>query len=404
MRIGVDLRSLQIGHQYRGIGEVLKRTLEGLFQSAGPETEFVFFSYEDMEDPKKLLNIPKDLQYSERSFGKKPEALQELGNKLRRNWKRLFGNPVSSAEDCDVFLQYDYELGVPTDTRTILIKHDIIPFVFWDQYFESAKVPFRHRAARTTLRTLYYNISAKRVLKRSLKNAHTIMCVSDNTRQDIHRYFGISLEKMRVMPLGAETATSKGKEQVDQNQMPTKPSLLFIGAGDARRRVDDLVDAYNNLKAKNYDIQLVLAGENFPAPEEIPNVTVRESVMSSSYQSDILTLGYINNATKRYLYQNAIAFVFPTLYEGFGLPVLEAMLFECPVITYKNSSLPEVGGEYALYADDWQGIWHECERLLNMDEQERSTLTRQAKKHAHTFQWDKTVEILQEAIESTVRK
>lgn len=401
MKIGVDLRVLQIGHQYRGIGEVAKRSLNRIFELAvkgsdGPS--FVFYLYDDNEDPKRFLTIPKGLEYKEVGLGVQPlkkvgrSLFEKVGHKLRA-W---YGNPIPQAKECDVFLQFDYALGVPRRPKTVLIKHDIIPYIFWDSYFSSSWVHFKHRAARTTLRNMIHNYEYKRVLRRSLRAAWRVVCVSDHTRSDLRKYMHIPDRKMSVVHLGVSEVALKGQTSGElADDFPTKPFLLFIGAVDARRRaIDDLVAAYNNLKAGGHDIQLVLAGENFQSPKKIPNEVIRKAVMESSYADDILTLGYIDDYTKQKLFRKAIAFVFPTTYEGFGIPVLESMLLGCPVITYKNSSIPEVGGRYAFYAEDWSGIWKRAEEILAFSAKQRGKYTGAAQQYARQFSWDKTGELL----------
>jgi glycosyltransferase involved in cell wall biosynthesis len=406
VRVGVDLRALQIGHQYRGVGEVVKRTLDEMFQLAVDDgTSFVFYAYDSPESPTKLLQIPDDLQFKTILLGTAPLAKSRTKReKLVDALGYLYGNPIKTAKECDVFLQYDYALGVPTGTRTVLIKHDIIPFVFWDQFFESPMVPFKNKAARTTLRTIYHNYRSKRALTRSLRRATRIVTVSEHTRQDIHQRFGTPLKKMQTIQLGVSTRAAKNVASLSNEILPDKPFLLFIGGIDKRRRrVDDLVAAYNNLKADGHDIQLVLVGENFQSVNSIPEGPVRTAVKKSSYKSDILTLGYIDDATKQYLFQNAIAFVFPSMYEGFGLPVLEAMSLGCPVIAYHNSSIPEVGGDFALYASNWTDIQQQVQRLLAMPDKERQTFVDQAHGRSLQFSWAKTASQLYAVIKSTKR-
>jgi glycosyltransferase involved in cell wall biosynthesis len=318
--------------------------------------------------------------------------------KLRRNFKDLYSHPIKDSERSDVFLQFDYAFGVPKNTKTVLIKHDLIPYIFWDKYFESAWIPFKNKAARSTLRTLFANHKFLRILRRSLKNAHIILSVSNSTKNDIERYFGVNPQKSKVALLGVDIKPAKTNDVREVGDLPTKPYLLFVGAGDARRRVDDLVAAFNNLKAEGNDIQLVLVGENFKAPTEIPNVTVRSAVLSSSYKNDIFTLGYIDDETKQKLFKEAVAFVYPTRYEGFGIPALESMLLECPVITYKNSSLPEVAGDHAFYANDWTDIKQQVEKLLSMSEKELETRKKAAKAHAEQFTWDKTARVIYDTL------
>lgn len=404
MKIGVDLRALQIGHQYRGIGEVVKRTLDELFPLAIKDGHsFVFYMYENLDDPTKLLHIPESLSYTTISTGLSPlNAGRTSAQKLLDAYRYLYANPIINAKACDVFLQYDYALGVPTNVRTVLIKHDIIPFIFWDQFFESPMVPFRNKAARTTLRTFFHNYRSKHSLTRALHNADQIITVSEYTRQDIHKHFHIRLKKMHTIHLGVTTTESKNAPDLGDKKMPSKPFLLFVGAVDRRRRrVDELIAAYNNLKADGHDLQLVLVGENFQSPEAVPEGPVRDALQASSYKEDILTLGYVDDATKQHLFQSAVAFVFPSIYEGFGIPVLEAMLWECPVIAYKNSSIPEVGGKYALYAVGWEGIERQVLKLLGQSNAERAKLTSSAKQHATLFSWSRTASELYQTLIKT---
>lgn len=405
MKIGIDLRPLQNGHKYRGIGEVAKQVTNRILKlaSADKDIEFVFYE-NDEDDPKELLAIPKSLKYSVVKLGVMPE--HETGvskpSKVKRALRELYGNPIPSAKESDVFLQFDYAAGVPKNTRTVLVKHDLIPYLFWDKYFESAWVPFKNKAARTTLRTIFANHKFMRLLRRSLKNADVIMSVSENTKRDIEKHFGVNPKKSKVALLGVDMKPTKTNDVSADAKMPTKPYLLFVGAGDARRRVEDAVHAYNNLKAAGNDIQLVLVGENFKSPESIPNVAVRNAVMKTSYKDDLLTFGYIDDQTKQQLFKSALAYVYPTKYEGFGIPVLESFLLGCPIIVYKNSSIPEVGGDHAIYVNDWQGIKNETERLLKQPKEERTKQIAAAREFAEKFTWDKTAETIYQELKSTV--
>lgn len=398
MKIGIDLRALQTGHKYRGIGEVAKQTTDRIVKLAYNDertVSFVFYEY-DEDDPKELLTLPVGLQYEVVKLGPMPEnhTTATKLEKVRRNFSSLYGTPIQDAAKCDVFLQFDYAFGVPKNTRTVLIKHDLIPYIFWDKYFESAWVPFKNKALRTTLRTLFANHKFMHTLRRSLRNANVILAVSESTKNDVEKYFKINAKKVKVAHLGVAIKPAKTDVKTETDNMPTKPYLLFVGAGDARRRVEDAVAAYNNLKAEGADIQLVLVGENFQKPEHIPNPVVRNAVMSSSYKSDILTMGYVDDATKQSLFKNALAYVYPTRYEGFGIPVLEAMLLECPIISYHNSSIPEVGGEYVYYANTWADIKTQVETIMTLSPSENTKRKQAAKAHAEQFTWEKTAQVI----------
>lgn len=397
MIIGIDIRALQTGHKFRGIGEVAKQVTNRILPlTQNDNHKVIFYEYSDGDDPKSLLNIPRELSYEVVKLGNQPENNKEetAAQKLKRSFDSLYGHPIKDSKKSDIFLQFDYAFGVPKNTKTILIKHDLIPYIFWDRFFESAWVPFKNKAARTTVRTLFANYRYKKILRRSLANAGLIITVSDSTKNDVKRFFNVSDKKLKVAHLGVDVKPSMTNDTNKSVSMPTKPYLLFVGAGDERRRVDDLVAAYNNLKADGHDIQLVLVGENFKKPEHIPNKRTRDAILQSSYSKDILTLGYVDDETKQELFRSAIAFAYPTQYEGFGIPILEAFLLETSVITYKNSSIPEVGGDHAIYAKDWSDIVQKTIMLLDENDKSRQQRLKAAKKYAEQFTWDKTAEAI----------
>lgn len=405
MNIGIDLRPLQTGHKYRGIGEVTKQVTNRILSLAQKQegVKFIFYEYDD-DDPKELLTLPKGIEYAVIKQGLMPENNKNrtMSDKIRDVFNALYGNPVKGSNESDVFLQFDYAFGVPRDSKTLLIKHDLIPLVFWDQFFESAWVPFKNYAARTTIRTLFTNYKYNHVLRRSLHRAKKIATVSDSTKRDIIRFFHVNPKKIITTHLGVSLEAVKTDAKKASTTMPTKPYLLFVGAGDARRRIDDLVAAYNNLKAEGRNIQLVLAGENFQSPDSIPNKLTRQAVKESSYRGDILTVGYVDDFVKQELFRKAIAFVYPTQYEGFGIPILEAMLLECPAISYYNSSIPEVGGNHVYYARNWADIKRQAEYILSLPEKENDLRKKKAKTHAEQFTWEKTAGVIyRELVDST---
>ena len=409
MKLGIDIRALQTGHKFRGIGEACKQTTNHLLSTLADDKDVkvIFFEYDDPgNDPKKLLTIPKGLAYTVRTVGPPPES--ELGNKkakLRRAIRDLILDPIPEARGCDVYLQYDYAMGVPSCVkRSLLMSYDFIPSIFKNQYFISMWEPFRARALRSTVRTIYHNYRFNRIMKRSYKNARKVIAVSENTKNDALRFTRAKAKNISVVYFGIDETINKTNGTNNKVEMPTKPYLLFVGAGDQRRRVDDLVAAFNNLRAAGNDIQLALVGENFIKQETIPLLFVRDAVLNSSYKEDILMMGYVDDNTKQELYKNAIAYVYPTLYEGFGIPVLESMLLGCPIITYKNSSLPEIGGEYAHYAKDWWDLKILTEKILKQDARVRSKQLHGAKLHAQEFTWIRSAGSLYRIIDSVVEK
>lgn len=391
MVIGIDIRPLQTGHKFRGIGEVTKQVTNRIIAFAAKDSIKVLFYEYDNDDPKELLTLPENLMYDviKTGYSQDEMAHQSKIDRAVRNFKHIYGNTITRSSESTVFLQFAYELGVPKDTRTLLVVHDFIPDIFRSIYFEKVGNAVRNHAYKHALRVAFNNYRHTQLVKRALSRAYHIITVSNSTKKDAITLYNVPPKKMSVVPLGVSVEPTKTTAPKSA-AMPTKPYLLFVGAGDARRRVDDLVSAYNYLKSYGHDLQLVLAGENFQAKDTIPNLLVREAVRSSSYSDDILTLGYIDDAAKKQLYSNAIAYVFPTKYEGFGIPVLEAMLLNCPIITYRNSSIPEVGGDHAHYVDDWMGIVEAVESLTALDKDTRRAMLKAAHTYASKFSWDST--------------
>lgn len=391
MKIGIDIRALQTGHKFRGIGEVAKQVTNRVMEYAARDgNEIIFYEYND-DDPKELLDIPNNLKYDVVKVGLMPEnnPNRSKGEKTKYALKQLYGSAVPNSRKSDVFLQYDYAFGVPKNTKTVLLKHDLIPLVFWKDFFESPIVPFKNFAARTTLRTIFANHKYKRVLRRGVNNAHTIITPSKSTKNDLVNYLHTPAKKIKVIYDGIAIKPTKTNDVDKPKNMPTKPYLLFVGAADQRRRLEDLVDAYNNVKADGHDIQLVLVGENFKSYKQMPEAA-RKSVLASSYKADILPMGYVDDVIKQKLFKESLAFVYPTKYEGFGIPPLEAFMLGAPVITYKNSSLPEVGGDYAIFVNDWWGIKIAIEDLITEKASAKKARVEAAKKWAENFSWDKT--------------
>lgn len=394
MRIGIDVRALQTGHKFRGIGEVTKQVVDRLPEKAPDDSQFILFMYdrETSSDPLDMLPNISKADYDVVELGPDPELKNSRTKqqKIKKNYQKLFGDPLPEVKGkCDVYLQFDYAFGIPKTVPSVLVKHDLIPFIFWNQYFTPVKQHIKNRALRSTLRTGFHNYRSKKILKKSVADATSIVTVSAHTKKDLEKVLGVASSKITASHLGVSDKPAKTLNVSELTIKPSKPYLLFIGAADARRRVEDLVAAYNYLKAHNNDMQLVLVGENFQSKEKIPNTIVRQAILDSSYSSDILTLGYVNDRDKAQLMANATAFVYPTLYEGFGIPVLEAMLARCPVITYRNSSIPEVGGDYVVYADGWENIANKVISLQTLDSDQLSKLIENAHKHAAKYTWDK---------------
>jgi len=186
----------------------------------------------------------------------------------------------------------------------------------------------------------------------SIKWASKIIVPSENTKRDLIEFYGVSSDKIKVIAHGARIANCPEYSglRIANKDKKKNFNILFIGRLEKRKNLVNLIKAFNLFK-KTYNLQsttynLVLAGKRGFGFEEI-----KKAIKESPYKKDIILKNYISEEEKSELYKNADLFVFPSFYEGFGLPILEAMSYRVPVICSNNSSLPEVSGGSVLLVD-----------------------------------------------------
>lgn len=396
-----DLRCLQMGHESRGIGMHVRSILEHL--PADPGVSYLFYVFDEYDPIEKLgikLNAPYSLVKTKtvKKSIDHPKDIFHLSKIIMHRFKSL--RSVSP----DVFIQFDLMLGLPRipGTKTVLVAYDLIPLLFSKEYLPTPYEAFRgtkgkFQPFKKALRAAYYR--GRYILHyQNFRKADQIIAISEHTARSVEELLGINKEKIITIPLAPVFNTSKPVKP-EQMSVTPKPYLFYIGATDARKRVQDLVDAFNILRGRGYDIRLILAGKELGKVEKIPNFNIRHSIQLSPYQKDIVTLGYVNDQEKLWLYNHALAFVFPTLHEGFGIPVLEAMENGCPVISYDNSSIPEVAGDVArlVPTHDITAIVNETAQIYDNKEL-REKLQKQGPKQAQKYSWDTYIKSLFKAI------
>ena len=240
----------------------------------------------------------------------------------------------------------------------------------------------------------------------AIRNADHIIAVSHSTKNDILKFYPeISAEKISVVYHGfdGELFKQKFSDEYSDNllrnyKLQTKNYILYVGAIQPRKNLKVLIEAFEKIKEESVswrtDLKLVIAG----SPAWKCNGII-EKISNSKFSSDIIITGNIKFEKISALYRNAKMFIFPSLYEGFGIPVLEAMASGIPVICAENSSLTEVGGEAALYfkTNDSQNLAECINRIVKDAEFERS-LIQKGIKNVENFSWEKcaqeTLEIL----------
>lgn len=188
-------------------------------------------------------------------------------------------------------------------------------------------------------------------LKACLNSVSAIIAISEFTKSDLVGFLGISPEKITVVPLGVDTGIFKpmqGSEEYLKNRFALEGDyILHVGTLENRKNILPLLDAFGLIRNQHPQLKLVLAGSPGKGFEQI-----LEKMQRSGLEKSIRCLGYLeSDQDLPYLYSGASAFVFPSLYEGFGLPVLEAFACGTPVAASNCTSIPEVAGDAALLFD-----------------------------------------------------
>lgn len=226
-----------------------------------------------------------------------------------------------------------------------------------------------------------------------VRRADKLIVVSQSTKNDLLEFFpNLSEEKIKVIHHGFDSeffsqtiSENELNRQLTTYNLQQNSYVLYVGALQPRKNLVRLIEAFALAKKSMFEMKLVLAGERAWLADEV--FLAREL---SPYKDDIIMTGQVSFEDLRILYQGARMFVFPSLYEGFGLPLLEAFASRIPVLTTSNSSLLEVGGKAALYANasSTVDIAEKMERLWS-DEGLREELVRRGEEQLKNFSWDK---------------
>lgn len=227
------------------------------------------------------------------------------------------------------------------------------------------------------------------------KNAKKILTVSEYSKSEILNYLSVSEERVSVM--------SEGKEQIlripsdssilDRHDLKKESYLLAVSSLNPNKNFKAIIEAAKDLPN---DMKVVIAGGT------------NSKVFQQGFKQtdvDAVFVGYVSDQELKALYENAFCFVYPSFYEGFGLPPLEAMACGCPVISSNTTSLPEVGGEAVLYVDpnEPKQIADHVQQMLN-DPSIREEMIRKGYEQAAKFTWEKSLNKLLKVVKEVESK
>ncbi|MEA5549972.1 glycosyltransferase family 1 protein [Anabaena cylindrica UHCC 0172] len=269
-------------------------------------------------------------------------------------------------------------------SKKITTIHDLIPL----------KLPY------TTLddKKSFFNLT-----KNAIKNSELIITVSENTKTDILHCFDVNPDKIHVtyQPIidNSHLVENHTTEiNLKKYKLKNKKYILFVGTIEPKKNVGRLIDAYTCLDT---DMQLVIVGKKGWLWED--EIGQLEALFGKGFARKIKLLEYVSKKDLIYLYHGAFCLVFPSLYEGFGLPPLEAMSLGCPVITSNVASLPEVCGDAAFYVDPYNSdnIRQGIENLIN-NPQKKAQLIEAGKERVKLFSMENYAKNLYEAYKKLI--
>ena len=228
-------------------------------------------------------------------------------------------------------------------------------------------------------------------IKNSCRWAKKIISVSKNTKRDLIALYDVPEEKINIVYEGYEDRTSEFGLKDAGEVEKLKPYLLFVGRLEKRKNILGIVEAFDLFKKETGAPHKLVLGGKFGYGEE----EIKARIEKSEYQKDIIITGFVKDGKKWQLFRNATVFLFPTLYEGFGLPVLEAQSQGVPVITSNTSSLPEVAGGSAFLVDPTEAKFiADAIITLTQDEKKAKDLIKKGYENIKRFSWKNCADLI----------
>lgn len=316
-RIGFDAKRLF--HNGTGLGNY-SRSLVRSLHAEFPSHEYVLFT--------PSINYSNDSFFFTEQFKVvTPRIFSKLG------WRSRFMLYALLEQNIDLYHGLSHELPFKIETtgiKSVVTIHDVI-YKFFPNDF-----PMIDKAV--------YDVKWKHACGR----ADALIATSEATKQDVIRLFGVPENKIHVVYQTCDPIFEQPVDEVSKREVCTRFSIpqsfiLYVGAITERKNVLNLVQAYHAIH-RDVDIPLVLVGNGRYYLDK-----VKAYITEHALESKVIVLTHVETPDLPALYQSARMFVYPSKYEGFGIPILEALKSGTPVITSNTSSLPEVGGDAALY-------------------------------------------------------
>ena len=357
MRVAIDARKL---HDF-GIGTYIRNLLRHLAR-IDRENEYVLLCHEPD------MGVARTLGDNFRTV-LEPSANYSLNEQIHVPW-------VLMREKPDVFHAPHYVLPVAVRSRSVVTIHDCIRLMF-PQYLPN-RVAYAY---------------ARGAMWSAAKHSDRILTVSEASKRDILHFFNVPPDKISVVynaidehfwvePSAEEIARVRDRFQLEQR------FVLYVGGIKPHKNLVRLIEAFAELRKGDLEeLKLLIIGDEI---SKLP--ALRRAVHSHKLHKHVRFLGFLPDETLAALYRLAAVFVFPSLYEGFGLPPLEAMASGTPVVTSNVSSLPEVAGDAAVLVDPYDvGSIVDGMRRVLTDPHLATEMRRKGLVRARDFSWERSV-------------
>ncbi len=354
MKTGINFISF---HSYQGTETFAKNLISELAE-LNPDSEYLIFTTPYL--PKEMTMLTGNARKIPTNINPKHYLLMGMYQQLILPFKLAFMKVT-------IFYAPMPSIPVLFSGRKIITIHDCA----YDRFSE-----FRSSLSKLYIKLMY---SAAKYF------CDTIITVSQFSKKELITLYRIKPDKIAVIYHGVPIMPDVDSTFIEHTKALFNINteyFMYIGNTRPRKNIDGLLNAFQLFSKKHRDIKLVLAGKT-----DDSFVNIEDRINSLNIRDLVIQTDFISEEQKTALYRGALALVFPSYYEGFGLPVLEAQSLGTPVLTSNTSSLPEIGGKGALYVDpsSTEQIAGGMEKLL--DEQARQELIRNGYENIKRFSW-----------------
>lgn len=351
MRIGFDAKRLF--NNFTGLGNHSRTTIDILTEFY-PRNEYLLYTPGIKRNDVTVKYIDKD----------RCRTIQPHGILRGSAWRTLGLASAARKDSVDIFHGLSNELPAGLDIPSVVTVHDVAFRTFPDMY---------HATDRFT-----YNLK----WRHACRKADRIIAISQSTKKDIIRFYDVDPDRIDVVFQPVNSLYYTDNKGVCPSSLAAyvvgKPYILYVGSINSRKNLLGIVKALN-LLPKDLQIPLVVIGDGREYKQKVLEYIAQHNMQDLV----IFTPQKVGTEGLRYLYLNAHMLVYPSFYEGFGLPVVEALLSKCPVITSNVSSLPEAAGPDSLLVNpaDTADIARKMESVLT-DDSLRTSITEKGYSYA----------------------